>query len=221
MADSKISALSDGTTPSGSDQFVIARAGANNKLTWTELLAAMPHALSTSQLGYTTIGGSSATSTAKQFIGKQVTPAASGTLLGISIYLKWQADMTLYINAAVCDDNSSAIGKILAVGGFGGRPSLTNSAAGAGGVDAHQTSEVARWITVPLTCELTASTPYWIGFQLSADSAVGGTMPLIFFDGSGTDRRYTPTNLFAPLDGQSATQGTDSRKHSLYGIYLS
>lgn len=41
MADSKISALTDGTAPSGTDKFPIARSGANNALTWTEMLAAV------------------------------------------------------------------------------------------------------------------------------------------------------------------------------------
>jgi hypothetical protein len=176
--------------------------------------------LAKTQIGYATIGGTSVTATSRQVIAKTITPGATGTLIGISVYLKFQADMVLYLNAGVWDDNSSAIGKLLAYASAGSRPGITNSSAGAGGIDLHQGTEVARWVTLPLLCELTASTPYWIGFQLSADSVVTGTLPLIFYDGSGTDRRYT-TTPFALVDGQSATQGTDSRKHSLYGIYLS
>ncbi len=40
MADEKISQLADGTAPQGTDEFAIARAGANFSLTWTELTAA-------------------------------------------------------------------------------------------------------------------------------------------------------------------------------------
>lgn len=42
MADSKISALSDGTSPQSADQFVIARSTSDLKLTWSELLTLMP-----------------------------------------------------------------------------------------------------------------------------------------------------------------------------------
>lgn len=41
MADTKISDLTDGTTPAGSDKFAVARAGDNNSLTWTEMLTAV------------------------------------------------------------------------------------------------------------------------------------------------------------------------------------
>ena len=41
MADSKISALTDGTAPQDADQFPVARGTANNKLTWAELKAAV------------------------------------------------------------------------------------------------------------------------------------------------------------------------------------
>lgn len=51
MADSKISALSDGTTPQGTDQFVVARSSSDVKLTWTELQAAS----SGHEFGYTQI----------------------------------------------------------------------------------------------------------------------------------------------------------------------
>lgn len=55
MADSKISALSDGSTPAGSDAFAVARSGGTTKkLTWTELLAAM----SGSEIGYDQITSS-------------------------------------------------------------------------------------------------------------------------------------------------------------------
>lgn len=40
MANSKISALPDGTTVAGTDEFVLARAGANYKLTWAQLMGA-------------------------------------------------------------------------------------------------------------------------------------------------------------------------------------
>jgi hypothetical protein len=39
MADTKISALADGASVQGSDEFVIARSGSNRKLTWTQLQA--------------------------------------------------------------------------------------------------------------------------------------------------------------------------------------
>lgn len=42
MADSKISALSDGTAPQSTDLFVVARGAGDNKLSWSELLASMP-----------------------------------------------------------------------------------------------------------------------------------------------------------------------------------
>ena len=40
MASSKISALTDGTTPADTDEFPIARAGANRKLTWLQMRSA-------------------------------------------------------------------------------------------------------------------------------------------------------------------------------------
>ncbi len=40
MSDEKISQLVDGTTPQNSDQFAVARSGANNKLSWLELTTA-------------------------------------------------------------------------------------------------------------------------------------------------------------------------------------
>lgn len=177
--------------------------------------------LAKSQIGYTTIGGTSITATAKQVIAKKITPGSTGTLVGAAVYLKWQADMTVYINVGVFDDNSNEIGKVIAGNTLGTRFGLSTGSAGAGGIDLHQTVEVARWITIPLSCELTASTSYWIAFQITSDASEGGTLPLIFYDGSGTDRRYTVTNPFALLDGQSSTIGTDSRNHSFYGIYLS
>lgn len=46
MADSKISDLADGTTPSDTDEFVVARAGGNKKLTWAELKSDIPAGVS-------------------------------------------------------------------------------------------------------------------------------------------------------------------------------
>ena len=42
MADSKISALTDGTTPQDADQFAAARSTSDVKLTWSELRTALP-----------------------------------------------------------------------------------------------------------------------------------------------------------------------------------
>ncbi len=175
--------------------------------------------LAKSQIGYTTIGGTTETATGFRVIAKKITPAATGTLIAVAFYLKYQADTSFYFQVAVFDDNSSAIGKVLGFNSAGSRPS-SGGAGGQGGLDLHQGTEVARWLTIPLSCELTASTDYWIGFQMAVDASLGGTAPLIYYDGSGTDRRYTPGS-FLLLDGQNATQATDSRKYSLYGIYLS
>jgi hypothetical protein len=46
LADSKISALTDGTSPQSTDAFVVARGTGNNKLTWAELLASLTTASS-------------------------------------------------------------------------------------------------------------------------------------------------------------------------------
>ncbi len=175
--------------------------------------------LAKSQIGYATIGGTTETATGFRVIAKKITPASTGTLIAIAFYLKYQADTSLYYQVSVFDDNSSAIGKVLAFNSAGSRPSA-GGAGGQGGLDLHQGTEVARWLTIPLCCELTASTDYWIGFQMAVEVSLGGTAPLIYYDGSGTDRRYT-AGSFLTLDGQNATQATDSRKYSLYGIYLS
>jgi hypothetical protein len=103
VADSKISALADGAAPQVTDQFVVARGGGNNKLSWAELLAAFQTAGAPDQLavslGY------------KGYSWNPLTSAVAASALGsglVELSGLWLPPGTLCTNVVFCAQAAAA-----------------------------------------------------------------------------------------------------------------
>lgn len=178
--------------------------GTNLSMSGTTLNASGGGALTQSYVGYNTIGGSSTAVTQYRVYMKKITLAAAGLLSSIDVYVQSNTNgATPNIECAVWDDVAGNPEHVIAFGG--------NGRSSSGNVLLEQASNVKepRWLSMPIGIWLEAG-DYWIGFAVSA------AVVDIFFDGSGSDRYYTPADLFMSDYGfYSATTTTD--KFSMRG----
>lgn len=167
--------------------------------------------LAHSTVGYPTIGGSSAAMTQYDHYLKKVTLSAASLLASVSFYTKNTAGGAANSPiAGVWDDNAGAPNHIRAASslavavGSGYWPETVS------GVAAD-----AQWLTLPIGVWLAAG-DYWIGFmnQNAGNYAV-------YYDGSGSDRKWT--GIGGNLTGASTryTITTTSNKYSIYADILS
>lgn len=156
--------------------------------------------------GYNTVGGSTESIDEFDIYTKTFTPAQNELLQGVAVHLKWQEDYSWIIWVALYDDNSGSPGKVLAANSVGSRVALH-------GLDLHQATEVARWIELPLSALLTASTVYYVGVSVARTDG-SGSAPLIYYDGSGSDKTLARTNAII-LEGTPQTWANSTKKYSI------
>lgn len=156
-------------------------------------------------LGYDTIGGTQENTTNNRFIGKSFTPAADCLLMGIEVYCRESGDGLSTPMVALHANNAGALGTILAIG-YGGVIAFTNNSTFAN----NDTVSVPRWLNIPIMYKLTGGTTYWGGVFIF-DTTAPMTM---YYDSSGTDRRYDSGGDFV-ADGGRYTQTDTTRKYSI------
>lgn len=148
-------------------------------------------------VGYNTVGGSVENITALRAYGKKVTLANACLITSIEIHTSnggVQVD-SLPVGL-VWEDSTSTIGVLRAVSGT------------FGSTDSWYAGGTYRWLSFPIGFWATAG-DWWIGFQWGSDA--GGT-PTIHYDGSGSDRYYTPGGTWSQDGG---TQTDSTRKYSI------
>ena len=165
-------------------------------------------------VGYNTVGGSLETVTVNRWYAKSVTLASAGLLTSISVYMKWAEDGLGAIAAGVYTDSS---GPAAAIAGATYGANKGNAAAGSiFDPTASGPTFNARWFHLPMGVYLTAGT-YWIAVTMSSDT----TQPVIYYDGSGSDKYWTPAGPVRMLDGGLVTVNTSANKYSIRGSLLS
>jgi hypothetical protein len=169
-------------------------------------------ALTVSHIGYDTAGGTEESATFIRWIMKKLTAPGAGLIEAIGVYCRESADSVQTLKVAIFEDNAGAIGKVLATG-VSNPLALTNSATFGGG-----TASVARWESVPCAVRTVAATDYWIGFTFT--NTGGGATPRVFYDGSGSDRRWDSGGDFV-TDGGRYTETDTTRKYSIRALHLS
>lgn len=164
-----------------------------------------------SYLGYNTVGGSNELMQAQWMYCQQVTPAASGLLLGISAHLvQGTADSVAGFVVGVWEDSgSNTVGQLIAIGGDGGG-TVGYYKPTSGGLG------TAEWLHWPICIYLTGSAKYWIGIIRNASGSFN-----IYYDGSGSDRTIATGGGTWVADGGRYTQTDSTKKYSLRASFLS
>lgn len=163
-----------------------------------------------SYLGYNTQGSSQENATSKRMYCKKITPASAGLLASVGAYVDTLTNgNTPYgISAALFADNSNAPGTLLAANDISfivpEHPANTHP---------------VRWLHLPISYYLAASTDYWIGFMFwTANTG------RIYYDSSGSDQYFTSSSgAGTPVlaDGGFYTITTGSLKYSIRGNFVS
>lgn len=164
--------------------------------------------LTSSYLGYNTVGGTEESTTSQRLIAKSVTTSGACILQSVECYTREIADTTEAMRVCLFDNNAGAIGKLLAYNTFVNVAMTNNATFGDG-----STTSIARWLALPLSYALAASTTYWIGVFWIASQA------RMFYDGSGTDRRFDSGGDFM-VDGGRYTQTDTTRKYSMRALTI-
>jgi hypothetical protein len=171
--------------------------------------ASSPGALARTTVGYATIGGSNVAMAQYDHYVKQVTLATDGFLASVSIYIKGTGSgSALGVRVGVWDDVTGAPGHIRATG------AVTNGASGIFPETVNGVASDAGWLTIPIGVWLAAGT-YWIGFM---QTNAGGFN--IYYDGSGSDRKWTAgaDNISGATTRYTIT--TTTNKYSIYADIL-
>ncbi len=199
MADSKISALSDGSPIQSADAFAIARSGSSLKLPATSLIPQ-------TYVGYNTIGGTTETvgTNTWKFLYKTFTLTNPGFLASIDVYCKGNGSNVASLFSGLMDDNAGAPGKTISIGTFPGEDAtathpLINTVF----------SSTPRWVSMPSGIYLPAAT-YW--FVICYGNSTSGAQT-VYFDGSGSDRTRADNNTWL----NEATTTSGSNKYSIRG----
>jgi len=146
----------------------------------------------TGTLGYTSIGGSSA-STAN-YIGSKFTASETGTVSSIVAYTAAAAG-TVNIDVAIYSDSS-------------GYPA-TKLATGTSTVSVNTTPQ---WVTVPITYTITAGQTYWIYFWASGSRSV-------YWDAGSTNQYESNGGTFNTWPATESGGTFFDRKLSIYANY--
>lgn len=170
----------------------------NDGGTETELTAA-GSSPATTNLGYTTVGGTTDTLSASKYVAKAVTPTTTKPIIGIAFYCAGNASNLIEPISAIFDDNAGVPGKMVAWGvmsaiAYG--PSM---------------SATGRWLYLPIFYVPVASTQIWICSGAVINNANAG---VFYYDGSGGDHVITGTTAVTDAGWGSAT----TRKYSLYAV---
>jgi hypothetical protein len=202
MADAKITDLADGGAVQDTDEFVVARAGANNKIAGSKVKSKQ------SYIGKNAVGANADASAVNTWKGvyKKVTTSSDGLLASIDVHCKGNGSNVSALYAAVFDDNAGAPGKLISVGTFPGEPSGSLSAA-------FNTvmSATARWVSIPSGIWLPAGT-YWMVVCFGG-AGVASAMSL-FYDAGGHDFSST---LNATWINEATASADSTRDYSIRG----
>lgn len=168
--------------------------------------------ISSSYLGYNTVGGTQFDADQSLWYAKRVTTSGEGILQSIECYFRETADSVQDVMVALMEDNSSVPGKFLATNRSIPLAPTNNSSFGGG------SASIARWLAVPLTYQLAASTSYWIAVNWSAALGGGPTIRM-YRDGSGSDRTWSPSADFI-TDGGRYTETNTGNQYSIRALVL-
>lgn len=183
---SEISAITEKVTPVFADLLLIEDSAASNAKKRVQIgnLPGGSGALTHTYLGYNTIGGSVVAATQYRTYLKKITLASDGFLGSIGVYCKANTNgATPNLECAVWNDNAGDPQYVIAFGGNG------RSASGNVLLEGAATAKDPRWLHINIGVWLTAG-DYWIGFGVTA------AVIDLYYDGSGSDRHFTPIDLY-------------------------
>lgn len=183
--------------------------GTNLSMTGTTLNAtAGAGGITQSYSGYNTIGGSNEVWGASTTRLKLITLASDGFLASIDFYLDQNANnVNSNIAVGVWTDSTTTPSLLIAAPAgsaqiqFMGQPPGTYT-------------YTPRWVAVPISVWLPAGT-YWIGGGMAV-----GTSMRIYYDGSGSDVKWTWSAGAQLADGQRFTNTVTTQKFSIRGSIL-
>jgi len=166
-----------------------------------------------SYVGYNTVGGTVEDAVANRHIAKQVTLAAECVVASVAAYVRVDTGPdTSGFGVGVWSDNAGAVGNLIAFNMPRGAGS-----SGSPGAPFVIVASAPRWIDVPLGVYLPAGT-YWVGILTFALGS-GGNRLNIYYDASGTDRRFDSADSYI-ADGAVAAQTDTTRKYSIRASVL-
>jgi hypothetical protein len=162
--------------------------------------------LTTSYLGYNTVGGTAAAAAQGTNFMKPITPGSDVLLLSVEVYFISNTEgVNPKIYAAVLSDNAGA--PYLALRSGFAEP-LVDTTNGGGGL-------VARWFGPPIApVLLTSGTQYWLQVGYTA----GGNYLNFYRDGSGNDRSAAASGLYGDAGFHTVTTLTD--RYSIRALCL-
>jgi hypothetical protein len=140
--------------------------------------------------GYNTVGASWENMATNKVYATKVTLANACLLTGIEAYVQAVNGLTETVQTlgvAVYTDSSGTPGIIVAYSGNPTQSVILDAVSGTG-----SGASVGRWLGVPVGSWLTAG-DYWLAVQ---GTNIGSTNLQLAFDGSGSDRTYTPGGLW-------------------------
>lgn len=155
--------------------------------------------LTSVNLGYTSVGGTSDSLSQSKYVAKPVTPSTSAPIRSIVLHIAGNGSGNIQPMCAIYDDNGGAPGKLVAWG--------TMSALFYGPV----LSSTARWLYMSIYYIPTPSSQIWIVAGAVTDAA-GETV--LYYDTGGGDYNIVSTTVLN--DGGFST--TSGRNYSLYAI---
>lgn len=135
---------------------------------------------------------------------KRVVPAQSGLLVGIGFYGAFgnASGSVANLGVGVKTDISGHPGNILSI-------STTDSTI--------EVTSVPRWHDLPVSCYLTAGTPYWLAWVINS-SAV--TSMVMYWDGTGSDWQLQSNGGWIS-DTAIWASANQNRIYSIRGLFLS
>lgn len=170
--------------------------------------------LAHSYVGYNTTGGTVEDAVSFRTIAKSITLASAGLIASVGAYVQVDTGPdAVGFSVAVWTDNAAVVGNLIASGAPYGP-----GASGSPGAYIAIVATTPRWIHIPVGLYVAAGT-YWIGIH-TFGNGFGGNRLNVYYDGSGTDRRFDTAAGYTQDGGVSAQTDT-TRKYSIRASVLS